>query len=65
MKLVNTLPNMVTSLSLSFGLYALIQTSDGNFILAGWLIAFSMIFDSLDGKLARRLGVSSELGAEI
>lgn len=56
---------MVTSLSLAFGLYALVQISDGNYVLGAWLIAFSMIFDSLDGKLARALNCSSEFGAEM
>ena len=33
--------------------------------LAGWLILFAMVFDSLDGKIARMSGNTSKFGAEL
>lgn len=57
------IPNSFTALSLILGLTALQFTFEGEFVKAAWLIAFSMICDFLDGKLARMLNASSKFGA--
>lgn len=36
-----------------------------NLMLAGWLIFLAMIFDALDGHVARLVGASSEFGAQL
>lgn len=55
-------PNIFTALSLTSGLVALHFTYESYFITASWLIAFSMVCDGLDGKLARLLNASTKFG---
>jgi CDP-diacylglycerol---serine O-phosphatidyltransferase len=57
------IPNFFTALSLVSGLFALHFTYEDNYITAAWLIAFSMLCDGLDGKLARLLNATSKFGA--
>ena len=57
------IPNFFTALSLVSGLFALHFTYEGNFIVTAWLIAFSMVCDWMDGKLARLLNATSKFGA--
>ena len=59
------LPNMVTMTALAFGVSSINMSLWGNWELAVAFIFFSMIFDFLDGKVARLLGVSSRFGAEL
>jgi len=56
------IPNAFTSFSLISGLFALHFVYEEKFVVASWLIALAMIFDGLDGKLARLLNVSSKFG---
>jgi len=58
------IPNAITGLSLISGLTALHFTFENSFILAAWLIAFSMLCDGLDGKIARLLNAQSRFGAQ-
>lgn len=57
-------PNMVTSGNLLCGMFALMLTFHGRFIPAAWMIFFAVIFDGLDGKVARSLGGGSQFGLE-
>ncbi len=57
-------PNMITSGNLLCGLFSLMLAIDGRFIPAAWLIFFAVIFDGLDGKVARMLGGGSQFGLE-
>lgn len=58
-------PNMVTLVGLSFGLTAIRFAIEGSFATAVFLILMAVIADGLDGLLARRLGASSLLGAQL
>ena len=58
-------PNMVTMTALAFGVSSINMSLWGEWRLAVAFIFFSMIFDFLDGKVARLLGVSSRFGAEL
>lgn len=58
-------PNMVTMTALAFGVSSINMALWGEWSLAVAFIFFSMIFDFLDGKVARMLGVSSRFGAEL
>ena len=58
-----TVPNFFTSLSLSCALISLNHIIKGEFILSSWIIFLSMIFDFLDGKVARKLQATSPFGA--
>ena len=57
-------PNLVTLTSLVAALLALQAAHTGNYSVAAWLIALSIVCDGLDGKLARALGSSTRFGAE-
>ena len=58
-------PNMVTMTALAFGVSSINMSLWGNWSLAVAFIFMSMVFDFLDGKVARALGVSSSFGAEL
>lgn len=58
------LPNLLTSISLFSGFYAMIATIDKKFIYAAIAIFVSGIFDMLDGRVARMTGSSSRFGVE-
>lgn len=57
-------PNMVTSGNLLCGMFSLMLTFHGRFIPAAWMVFFAVIFDGLDGKVARSLGGGSQFGLE-
>lgn len=56
-------PNIFTALSLCSGLLSLQNIIDANYVTASWLIVLSMLFDGIDGKVARLLNASSKFGA--
>lgn len=62
---LSILPNACTSMNLFCGYLSIVMTSQGEFLLAGWLILIANIFDILDGRLARLTSVSSRFGAEL
>jgi CDP-diacylglycerol--serine O-phosphatidyltransferase len=60
-----------TAAAIQWGTHGMVQgllkTSDPvqNCMLAGWLIFLAMIFDALDGHVARLTNVSSDFGAQL
>ncbi|MBU1108397.1 MAG: CDP-diacylglycerol--serine O-phosphatidyltransferase [Candidatus Riflebacteria bacterium] len=64
-KHLSILPNACTSMNLFCGYLSIVMTSQGEFLLAGWLILLANIFDILDGRLARLTSVESRFGAEL
>ncbi|MES3038010.1 MAG: CDP-diacylglycerol--serine O-phosphatidyltransferase [Bdellovibrionota bacterium] len=61
---IYVLPNLVTSFNLMSGFFAIIQSIQGNFLLASYAIVAAAVFDQLDGRLARLTRSSSKFGAE-
>lgn len=59
------LPSMITLSSMFCGFYAMVQSIGGDFYHAGLAILFSMVLDSLDGRVARLTHTSSPFGAEL
>jgi len=59
------IPSIFTLSNLLFGFLALIWVIEANFTLAAAMILLSVLMDSLDGKVARRLSVSSDFGKEL
>jgi CDP-diacylglycerol--serine O-phosphatidyltransferase len=57
-------PNMVTSGNLLCGLFSLMLAFHGRYVPAAWMIFFAVIFDGLDGNVARSLGGGSQFGLE-
>ncbi len=63
MKRVGILPALVTAANGYLGLLSIYYTNDGKYYGAAWMILFAMVFDVLDGKVARMAGVTSRFGA--
>jgi len=59
------IPNVITLAALSAGLTAIRFGLQGQFRLAVVAVIVAAIFDALDGRVARRLGVTSRFGAEL
>ncbi len=62
---MNYLANLITGLSLFFGFLSIIFSLESQFTFAGWAIILSVIFDGLDGQLARMNPVPSQFGKEL
>ena len=58
-------PNLITFISLTFGLLAIKFAIDQKWEIAVMLIVFSSFLDNLDGKLARLLKANSNFGVEL
>jgi CDP-diacylglycerol---serine O-phosphatidyltransferase len=63
-KSVYLLPNLLTSMSLFAGFYAMVATINMKFVPAAIAIFVSGLFDVLDGTVARKTGSSSRFGLE-
>jgi len=59
------IPSIFTLANLLCGFLALIWVIEGKFTLAATMILLSVLMDTLDGKVARRLSVSSDFGKEL
>jgi CDP-diacylglycerol--serine O-phosphatidyltransferase len=58
------LPNLMTTGCLFSGFYAIVAAIDGNFARAGIAVFVAMLFDGLDGRLARLTSTESSFGKE-
>ena len=58
------LPNIFTSLNIFCGFYAIISAIDGKYLAAAIAIVIAVIFDILDGKIARATKTASKFGVE-
>ncbi len=56
--------NVLTSLNLFSGFFAIFLAFEKKFDLAFYLIIFGLIFDIADGRIARALRISSKFGVE-
>ncbi|MEM8546912.1 MAG: CDP-diacylglycerol--serine O-phosphatidyltransferase [Pseudomonadota bacterium] len=58
------LPNLVTTLALFAGFFAIVAAIDGHFVRASVAIFVAMVLDGLDGRLARLTRTQSDFGKE-
>jgi CDP-diacylglycerol--serine O-phosphatidyltransferase len=58
------LPNLFTTIALFAGFYAIVQAMGGRFEQAAIAIFVAMVFDGLDGRVARLTRTQSAFGAE-
>lgn len=58
------LPNLLTTLALFAGFYAIVAAIDGNFIGAGVAVFVAMAMDGADGRVARMTSTQSDFGKE-
>ena len=62
--LIYILPNLFTASSIFVGVISIVEASKDNFILASWLILLALVFDGLDGRVARMTNTTSQFGVE-
>jgi CDP-diacylglycerol--serine O-phosphatidyltransferase len=58
------LPNLLTTGCLFSGFYAIVAAIDGNYERAGFAVFAAMLFDTLDGRVARLTRTESAFGKE-
>jgi len=58
------LPNLFTTASLFAGFYSIIASIQGKYMYAAYAILVSLVFDGLDGRIARFTNTTSKFGAE-
>ncbi len=62
---MNFLANFITVLSLFCGFVSIIFSLENHFTFASWAIILAVIFDGLDGQVARLNPVPSDFGKEL
>ena len=62
--LIYILPNLFTASSIFVGVISIVEASKEHFVLASWLILLALIFDGLDGRIARMTNTTSQFGVE-
>ncbi len=58
-------PNTLSLLNLFSGFLSLLMAARGDYHAAAWLIPLAMLWDSLDGNVARMFKMSSQFGREL
>ncbi len=61
----SSIPNIFTFINLSFGILSLLATFKSEYLLAAIFILLAGLVDRYDGRVARYLNVSSDLGKEL
>lgn len=64
-KAIALLPNLFTLGNGFFGFCSIVFAANGDYISAAYFILLGALMDSLDGRIARMLGVSSNLGMQL
>ena len=59
------IPNVFTFINLSCGVISILSSMDGKYAMAGAFILLAGLVDRYDGRIARFLNVSSDLGKEL
>jgi len=62
--LIYILPNLFTASSIFVGVISIVEASKEHFILASWLVLLALVFDGLDGRVARMTNTTSQFGVE-
>lgn len=61
---IYVLPNLLTTMNMFSGFFAIVQSINSNFILAAYAIVAAAVFDMLDGRVARLTNSTSKFGME-
>jgi len=59
------IPNILTFLNLSFGILSIVEVINNDYFVAALFIIGAALIDRYDGRIARILNVSSEIGKEL
>jgi CDP-diacylglycerol--serine O-phosphatidyltransferase len=58
------LPNLITTAALFSGFYGIVAAIDGHFVASAIAIYVAIVFDGLDGRVARMTSTESDFGKE-
>lgn len=58
-------PNLITAANISAGFLSMLAAAEGRFEMAIYLLMLAVLLDLFDGKVARRLNVTSKFGQEM
>ena len=61
---IHILPSLFTTGNVFCGFYAFVAVLNENFYYAAWAIVIGMIFDGLDGRIARMTKTTSAFGMQ-
>lgn len=61
---IYVLPNLITTMNMFFGFFAIIHAIGGQYMWSAYAIVAAAVFDLLDGRVARITHSESEFGAE-
>ena len=65
MKIKTQFPNLITLVNLFFGFLSILNSYIEYYSVACYFILLAAVLDSLDGKIARLFGVSTEFGKQL
>jgi CDP-diacylglycerol---serine O-phosphatidyltransferase len=65
LKIKRHIPSLFTLINLFLGFLAILNVQNGNYNLACYFVLIAGILDSMDGKIARTFGISTDFGMEI
>ncbi|NTW05825.1 MAG: CDP-diacylglycerol--serine O-phosphatidyltransferase [Peptococcaceae bacterium] len=58
-------PNILTGANLAIGMLSIVYAIQDKYVLGAILILLAALLDRFDGKIARKIGASSEFGKEL
>lgn len=61
---VYLLPNLLTTAALFAGFFAIIKAVEGAYVAAGIAVLIALVFDGLDGRVARLISAETHFGAD-
>ena len=61
---IYVLPNLITTMNMFSGFFAIIMSIKGEYVIAAYAIVAAAVFDQLDGRVARLTHSMSKFGAE-
>ena len=59
------IPSLFTCGNMSFGIFSIFSSIDGQFIQAAWFLVGALACDILDGRIARMTNTTSEFGVQL
>ena len=65
MKIQRHIPSLFTLVNLFLGFLVILNVQQGHYNLACYFVLIASFIDSMDGKLARAFGISTDFGMEI
>lgn len=65
MKIKRHIPSLFTLINLFLGFLAILNIQAGNYNLACYFVLIAGLLDSMDGKIARAFGITTNFGMEI